>query len=300
MTPIRRTFTFLTAAFPHGAYQSQGFNRPDLRGPSVKGQLRWWYDALFGGSDAGRRSDEDKLFGGLKNPKPGDKPGPEASRTVVRVRCLSAEGNFLRTYILPHKPEPRDRGPKNAIAPGTSYELSLIPRREGWTEHERGQLEHILDSWLLLGAVGQRANRAAGSLWPEGSPTSVTLYESRASELLTKSKLRCAVLPGSYGRDERKVRFVAGDFIDGPTMSVQRGPRHSEVVEPWWPFGSADPRKPSSLKLRAALLDNELRLVAVWDGRCATNENLRRGIEELAKQKEIGRLLKHAIATLCP
>jgi hypothetical protein len=300
MTVITRNFTFLTAAFPHGAYQSQGFNRPDLRGPSVKGHLRWWYDALFGGADASGKSDEDKLFGGLKNPKPGDKPGPEASRTVVRVRTLSTKGDFLSTHILPHKPDPRDRGPKSAIAPGTGYELSLISRREDWTEQERQRLEQVLDSWLLLGAVGQRANRAAGSLWPEGSPTSVTAYESRAAELLGKSKLVCAVLPGSYAHDECKVRFVAGDFIEGPTTSVQRGPRQVEAVESWWPFGSADPRKPSSLKLRAALLENELRLVALWDGRYHSNDNLRRGIEQLATAKEIGRLLKQAATKLCP
>lgn len=47
MNPITRQFTLLTCGFPHGAYQSQHYNRPDLRSPSVKGQLRWWYDALF-------------------------------------------------------------------------------------------------------------------------------------------------------------------------------------------------------------------------------------------------------------
>jgi CRISPR type III-B/RAMP module RAMP protein Cmr1 len=107
MITIAREFFFLTAAFPHGAYQSQGANQPDLRAPSIKGQLRWWYDAIYGD-----KGSEDILFGGLKNPKIGDKPGPESSRVSVRIEELAKPAISPCTFI-PHKGQ--KGGSKQAI-----------------------------------------------------------------------------------------------------------------------------------------------------------------------------------------
>lgn len=296
MISITRNFSFLTAAFAHGAYQSQGINQPDLRGASVKGQLRWWYDAIIIGCG---KSSEDRIFGGLRNQKPDEKAGPEASRISVRIRCLSDSLKLLKTNILLHKPNPGERGPKNAISPGTRYEVSLVPRREGLSNQEQQDIERALAAWLFLGGVGQRSNRAAGSLWPDDSPDTADAYEKQTDGLLKGSKLRCAILPGEFGKDEEKLRFVAGDFIDGPTEMVERGSRKVEVTQSWWPFGSADPRIPSLLKLRAARLDGKLRLVAVWDGRYQSNDNLRRGILALiAKGKQIGQMLNSAFPKL--
>ena len=143
MTPIIREFTFLTAAFPHGAYQSQGANQPDLRAPSIKGQLRWWYDALFHDKTA-----EDQLFGGLKNPVPGAKPGPESSRVVIRLQELGGPV-IAKTGFIPHKGQ--NGGEKNAILPSTYYRLTITSRREGISPDQEKKLLRTLDAWLLLG-----------------------------------------------------------------------------------------------------------------------------------------------------
>jgi CRISPR type III-B/RAMP module RAMP protein Cmr1 len=293
MTPLTRNFSFLTAAFPHGAYQSQGFNQPDLRGPSIKGQLRWWYDALFSNIKS-----EHGLFGYISS-KENSRLGLEgnsASRVIVRVRPLEIEADPIQTEFMPHKGN--DGGVKNAIPQGTTYEISLLCRREKLTGQEPQRLERVLDAWLLLGAVGQRANRGAGSVWPKQAPATSNEYLARAKAILMGSKLRCAVLSKSY-RDERDLRYDAGDFIDGPVKSERRGSRDVEITEPWWPFGAAEDRKPSPLKLRAAVFDGQLRLVALWDGRHHTANDLRKGVERLAKQKEIGRLLLEALPELC-
>ena len=132
MNAITRRFTFLTAAFPHGAYQSQYFNQPELRGPSVKGQLRWWYDALF----ADLKS-EQRLFGYVSS-KDNSRLGLEgnqSSRVVVRVSCLDGEPEPVETDFMPHKG--RDGGKKNAIASGTRYKITLSPRREGFEPQDR-------------------------------------------------------------------------------------------------------------------------------------------------------------------
>jgi len=286
MEPITRNFTFLTAAFPHGAYQSQGFNQPELRPPSVKGQLRWWYDALFDNKDT-----EDKLFGGLKNRRDGDQPGPESSRVIVRIRCLTPHQS-LPVDFIPHK---GNGVRKNCVPPGTQYEIHLIPRREGASEAEQTRLERVLDAWLLLGAVGQRGNRAAGSLWPENAPQTPDEFLKRSVELLGNSRIKAAILDRDFGNDERQLRHVAGNFLAGEAF-------HSCNT----PFGEVDSRnrirKPSLLKLRAARLDGGLRLVALWDGRWPKQpvSNLRRGIEIMAQEtdKPIGKLLLAAMHAL--
>lgn len=289
MTTILRTFSFLTAAFPHGAYQSQGFNQPDLRAPSIKGQLRWWYDALFE-----QKAAEDQLFGGLKNSRPGENQGPEGSRVIVRVRPVAVPP-IKPADFMPHKGH--DGGMKQAICPGARYELVLQPRREGVTGHQEQCLQRVADSWLLLGAIGQRANRGAGSVWPEGAPSAADAYMARVQRLLQGTRLRCALLDAGFS-GERELRYTAGDFIDGPVVQDGRG-SFDEVTVPWWPFGAAEARKPSPLKLRAVMLDGQLRLVALWDGRHHAADNLRQGVEQLAKEKEIGRLLESVLAKLC-
>ena len=279
MQPINREFTFLTSAFPHGAYQSLGANHPELRPPSIKGQLRWWYDALF--SD---RASEDQLFGGLKNSAPRSKPGPESSRVILRLQELGGPA-ISKTTFMPHKGQ--SGGEKNAIPPGTRYRLSIISRRDGITPELETRLKRTLDAWFLLGAVGQRANRGAGSIGCDNAPASSADYEAAASAILAHTRLRAVVLTKAY-ETERALRFDAGDFLA------------AEAFGPSTPFGSAFPRKPSLLKLRAARIDGALHLVALWDGRHQADLSLREGIETLKNHpKEIGRLLSSAVARLC-
>ncbi|MCB1129270.1 MAG: hypothetical protein KDM81_22410, partial [Verrucomicrobiae bacterium] len=184
-----RTFSFLTCAFPHGAYQSPGFNRPELRAPSIKGQLRWWYDALFADE-----KEEQRLFGFVstrQNSRLG-LHGNEASRILVRLRPLTAQAPTAPTEFMPHKG--REGGTKQAIPAGTRYELSIHPRRGPQSAEQNRRLERVLDAWLLLGAVGQRSNRGAGSVWPDDAPVEAAAFMERAMGLLAGSKLRCALL----------------------------------------------------------------------------------------------------------
>jgi CRISPR type III-B/RAMP module RAMP protein Cmr1 len=277
--PLSRSFALLTTAFPHGAYQSQDFNKPDLRAPSVKGQLRWWFDALFGDKPA-----EDRLFGGLKLPRENEKPGPQASRVLVRVHC-TGQPRHIKAEFIPHKKA--QGGQKNGIEPGTVFEVTLFSRRQDWSTEEQQRLNRVLDAWLLLGGVGQRANRGAGSLWPEcAEHPNAASYLERVRSLLAGSRLRAAVVGPSF-QSEIQLRDVAGDFLSDEAFLHVRTP-----------FGSARPRKPSLLKLRAARIDGELRLVAIWDGRFQPSGTLSEAVSLLAQKKDIGRMLKEALPEL--
>jgi len=257
MFQLHRRFELLTATFSHGAYQSLSINKPELRAASVKGQLRWWYDAIFRDQAA-----EDKIFGFATA------RGNQASKIAVRLADVEPAQNA--ESFMPHKQH--QGGTKNAILPGSRYTLNLVARREDLDPREQDRLQRATDAWLLLGAIGQRANRAAGSVWPEDAPPTEAEFTTRARQLLEGTQLKMAVLPGAY-QNERLLRSDAGDFLASEAFAGIGTP-----------FGAVKPRrKPSQLRLTAARLDGGLRLVTIWDGRFEPFRNLQRGVEMLAQ-----------------
>jgi len=274
---ITRTFSLVTYGFPHGAYQSQNINKPELRVPSIRGHLRWWYDALFPSHIGGARSrPSDIIFGNI---------GKEAiaGKVIVRMEIVNEKIHSKQSFI-PHKGH--RGGEKNALAPGSCYQLRITQRRGGISEAEQQKLERAVDAWILLGAIGQRANRAGGSLMPENPPTSVAEYELLADQLLAGSKLRAAVLNESFD-NEFNMRDVAGDFLADKAF-----------VNEMTPFGSARPRKPSLLKLKGIKIGDEYRLLALWDGRFQASSTLERAVNKLAESKDIGYYLQSALPRL--
>ena len=104
MKPITREFSFITPAFVHGAYQSQNHGRPELRGPSIRGQLRWWFSALYDGNKKIQSSDEEnQLFGGVRG-------GTRSSLFVARV--TEVDTSIQKIAFMPHK---SNSAPKNAL-----------------------------------------------------------------------------------------------------------------------------------------------------------------------------------------
>lgn len=271
-TPISRSFRLLTPAFVHGAYQSQKENIPELRAPSVRGQLRWWWRTLGYGTG-------DKIFGSAS--------GDTGTASKVQIRLESPFPNTLaeRVQLLPHK----NQGPKSALAAETDlFTARLLPVRTGITPDELEKLTNALDAWLLMGGIGQRANRSAGSLWPEGNaPTSCEDYLARCRKLLADSSAKIALLDFQSG-NFHEIRVISGNF-----------PQQS----PGKVFGSAQPRKSSSLKLRAVHLDGAYRIAALWcpKDRDDTPANLRSAISQMKnfpQKAGLGSLLEKALPEL--
>lgn len=274
---ITRTFSLITCGFPHGAYQSQNINQPEVRIPSIRGHLRWWYDALFPTNGLGHHSrPSDAIFGNI---------GKEAvaGKVIVRLEVLHENIDTKQSFI-PHKG--RKGGDKNAIAPGSNYRLIITQRRGGISEKEQQKLTQAVDAWLLLGSIGQRANRGGGSLMPEDPPTSNEGFYSRADNLLKDSKIKVAILDDTFD-SEFDLRDVAGDFLaDKAFLNDQT------------PFGSARPRKPSLLKLKGVRIAGDLKLLALWDGRYQRPGTLSSAVNKLADSKDIGYLLQSGLDRL--
>lgn len=159
----RHTIEFITPAFLTGANQ----NRAELRAPSIRGELRWWFRALGGTPDQER-----DVFGGVH----GD---PAASKVVVRVSGLQGKhvdlprectlqnsdlGYLYHFAKVSGNKEGVSRIQRDAFfSPGTAFTVELAERRALDAASAR-LLRLSSEATWLLGALGLRARRGCGAM----------------------------------------------------------------------------------------------------------------------------------------
>lgn len=160
---------FLTPMFCRGAYQ----DTPEIRVPSIRGMVRWWFRALGGTPD-----DEKAAFGGLSRFGRRERGQVIASHLTFRISQLRVRRAAPDPLTLPHKPG-RQGSPQAAFAAGGHFRLQVSTRLGGLPPELEKKVMSALEVWLLLGALGLRANRAAGSIWPADGTAPETPGELR-------------------------------------------------------------------------------------------------------------------------
>lgn len=180
------TLQLITPCFCAGAEQTQ----PELRAPSFRGELRWWFRCL-----GGSKAQENAVFGNAA----GD--SGNASSVALLVRDVKTfQSNYEREFDVAQKEfgyityfltanENSDREDKvvrtNAyLKPGTCFTLEL---REIRPITEVGTRELLLLAWrcmCTLGAVGARKTRGLGAYAP------TTPAECEAVRLLQEDRVK--------------------------------------------------------------------------------------------------------------
>lgn len=272
--------TFITPLFSKGSYD----DLPEIRPPSIRGQLHWWFRAL-GGSHA----DEKAIFGGVHG-------GAVASKVVVRVSNVNGQKGEVAT--LPHK-SGGQASPKWAFRAGTSCDLHVSLRLGGLDDRLKQAFERTLETWLLLGTLGLRATRAGGSFsWAsltEGAvrmPQTFEAWQARSAKLLEGTSLKFHLATESFGSAE-EARRVVSDTIGG------RDDREGDdsLARINHPLGKVfGGRKTSPLRFRIIPIANSYHIAAVWDGRSEVTGNRPGDLEAVinmlqTKKKSIGFLL---------
>jgi len=201
----KRNIEVLTPLFNRGAYQ----DTPELRAPSIRGMVRWWFRALGGTPD-----EEKEAFGGMS--KFGHRLANEvlSSSLVFRVSHIRAQRASPNPLTLPHK-QGGQGSPQAAFAPGCNFTLEVFTRFGDLPRGLEQKVTNALEVWLLLGAIGLRANRTGGNVWPASSPAPSTPAELRS--LL--SALGCqwpVMLTGvDSGASLERLRAAATDTVEG-------------------------------------------------------------------------------------
>jgi hypothetical protein len=233
---------------------------PEIRPSSIRGQLRMWYRTLHPNPKIAP-SAEKQLFGGVGKPA-------IASSVVVRVANIQSTGAET-TPTLPHK-QGGHAAPKKAFQSGTSFVMQVVDRRQGINEQQEKELQKAIEGWLLMGGLGLRVTRAAGSLQWDQLPNDVATYQQRLDEITRGTKIRAAVLGNTGEQDSNNLRRIASDTIGG---HQQRDEKQS-LDRIAYPLGGINlkiggqkiQRKTSPLRFTIRKFTDGYRLIAVWDG----------------------------------
>jgi hypothetical protein len=137
---------------------------------------------------------------------------------------------------LPHK----NQSPRHALREGQPFTL-VLRRLVGCTDGHWKTANEVTRLWLLLGCLGTRSNRAAGSLWPvgrwqDGQPIPTTGDQLR-QQLQVIGYSRPVFLGGeNAGLSAQQLRETASDTVAGNP--------HRHI------FGGISPRASSPLKFK--------------------------------------------------
>jgi CRISPR-associated protein Cmr1 len=168
------TIELITPCFIVGALNNA--NSPanaELRAPSIRGELRWWFRVLGGSQTA-----EHHLFGGVHGLT-------EASRIITRVSinpsqerhadlppdCLRPNSALSYVFHFFAKESGKTPGTNSGprvqreafYSPGTLFNLTVVERLP-LSDQERRGFDQAMQCFLRIGSLGLRATRGCGAL----------------------------------------------------------------------------------------------------------------------------------------
>lgn len=130
---------------------------PDLRAPSIKGALRFWWRAMHGYlSITELHSKESDLFGG---------GGKNAIRSsiIVKTSHPKYDGNY-QAPMLPHKPITREQSWTKAYKPNVQTYQVHLSLAGIVKDFDLDKTESLFIVSCLLGGLGRRSRRGFGSV----------------------------------------------------------------------------------------------------------------------------------------
>jgi CRISPR-associated protein Cmr1 len=242
----RRTYEIrlVTPAFLAGADQQA----PELRAPSIRGCLRWWFRLAERGAGTDLpdiRKKESELFGSMDT----------GQRLILRVRPdgpLKIERPSYRDLPFDHqylwfplRPERESSQPitRPALAAGTSFKLeAIIPPSIQNGEQVLRQLDDLVAQWVLFGSIGMRGRRCAGSVWflsqlPSGSsmPAGKTGIEKTLDNARKSLPIEFVVGSESFTKWQDAVK-AAGNHYRGQRTKVKENKGRKALPGLGWPI----------------------------------------------------------------
>lgn len=137
----------------------------ELRPPSIKGAMRFWWRAIHGNLNLTQlKEQESRLFGGAGY--------GNSVRSSFRIKL---QNKYLKTKEadpLPHKPKNRDGLPKFTVKgyqENQGFTIELIG-------HEVENVRRIFELTTILGGFGQRSRRGFGSVQIENQENITVEY----------------------------------------------------------------------------------------------------------------------------
>jgi CRISPR/Cas system CMR-associated protein Cmr1 (group 7 of RAMP superfamily) len=189
--------------------------------------VRWWFRALGGTAD-----EEKEAFGGMTRFGQRLRGQVNASGLVFRVSQVYAQRANPNPLTLAHK-QGGQGSPQAAFAPGATFALEVFTRFGDLSPNLERKVESALEVWLLLGALGLRANRTGGNVWPANgaAPATSAALRARLNELGCRWPIMLVGV--EVGATLDQLRAAATDTVEGiPQVFGQvRGGRIASKVK---------------------------------------------------------------------
>ncbi|MBI4623842.1 MAG: type III-B CRISPR module RAMP protein Cmr1 [Verrucomicrobia bacterium] len=238
------TLEFLTPCFLAGANQATA----ELRAPSVRGQLRWWFRAL-----GGSLSDESAVFGGVGK-------APAASKLIIRTLKISDGPKWQPPFVDPNASssyvwyfasvsgkelKQKGTGPRwnsaAALAPKTKFRL-FIQQPFELPLSPQSDLNEAIECFVCLGGLGLRVTRGLGAFACLERP----LDRDRLKNLQT------IVTAAGFRWEHRTKRLSDDGAIAREIGSLVKGTRKEQGLKADRPssLGSSQPRQTSAIFFR--------------------------------------------------
>ncbi|MEK7675645.1 MAG: RAMP superfamily CRISPR-associated protein [Verrucomicrobiota bacterium] len=254
-------FRLLTASFCGGAEGRQ--QDAEMRVPSIRGHLRDWHRQLVGvpRADIVWGSTDDNTGHSSKIAVTVDKPDntvascrarlfPQVEFTAADERRLSRlrRADPGRNELAQKLKKSENAAP--ALPKDTSFVLSLT-RLPECNAPEWEAAQRAVKLWLLVGALGLRSSRAAGSVWPLNPPEPAWVPQTEQQLADTLSQIgfdpsQVRLMDAVPGDDEDKLRECASNTVEDRTY-----------------FGGVNPRDPSPVRFKVTRLNSQPRLLVV-------------------------------------
>jgi hypothetical protein len=225
-------FKLLTPCFSGTAWGKDG--PAEMRVPPIRGHIRFWHRTLFNTDSANR------IWGSASNAE-----GMASKVAVGLIGNLTASAE--PTPVLPHKSA--GRGSRSALSAGGAFAFHL-QRLVGCTDEDWRKAKSATQLWLVVGCIGLRSNRAAGSVWPEGQWVPKTADDLK--QFLNRLAFRwtVALVGEASGKSPDELRKTASDTVRG-------NPVHDI-------FGGIKPyRQPSPTKFKVVHLSSGYCILAI-------------------------------------
>lgn len=185
-------FTILTPLFMHG-WQEVGDNgrggRPvsravnaELRGPSLRGILRYWWRSLQkeGYSTAALLQKEQAFFGGSSG---GDKSGTRRSPLLLKISSLGNQALQETNKVANLCPHKKPGMPSLTLLPGRKLRIELQVLKKDSGEYDL-YVNYCKFTFMLAG-FGQRSRRGAGAVQLDNfNWTTVQEFRKELQEIL--------------------------------------------------------------------------------------------------------------------
>jgi len=164
METIEATFRVVTPMFLSGADQ----DKAELRLPSLKGALRFWWRALAWGKHGAKFTDlrtaEAALFGGVEKGEGKAKILLKLANQEIRTAKQNRwSQNRWEAYVGYGLTETTEGTSRDYIEPGSSFTLYIISRKQLSADQQQ-DLRRTIVAFGLLGGLGGRSRNGWGSL----------------------------------------------------------------------------------------------------------------------------------------